>query len=68
MSDEPDFLTDLQQSAVAFHEMFTAWREAGFTEEQAMQMLCTVITTQTQAVIMMNAGMLPSPPEQGETP
>lgn len=39
-----DPLTDLAASAAQLHEAFEAFVAAGFTEAQAMQMVCAIIT------------------------
>lgn len=38
-------LTQLGQGAARQHEMFTTWVAAGFTEEQALELLKAVITS-----------------------
>lgn len=43
-----DFLTQMQTTAVGHHEVYTAYVEAGFTEEQAMQMLNTLMVISAQ--------------------
>ena len=46
MPDNPQPpLTELAAQAALHHEMYSAYVEAGFTEEQAMQLLATVIMT-----------------------
>lgn len=44
----PSPFTDLAATAVQMHELFTAWVNAGFTEEQAMQMMCTILAGATR--------------------
>lgn len=39
----PDPITSLAEMATQLHEMYAAFIAAGFTEAQAMQMVCTVI-------------------------
>lgn len=39
-----DPLTDLAAGAAQLHEVYEAFRAAGFTEPQAMQMVCALIT------------------------
>jgi len=36
-------LTELAAGAVQMHELFRAWVDAGFTEQQAMQLLCSML-------------------------
>lgn len=33
-------MTELQTAATSLHELFTAYTDAGFTEAQAMQIIC----------------------------
>ncbi|HET6636803.1 MAG TPA: hypothetical protein VFH77_17430 [Streptomyces sp.] len=40
----PDPLTPLAAEAAMHHEAFKAWVKAGFTQEQAMELLKAVIT------------------------
>jgi hypothetical protein len=40
----PAPLTELGAAAVGMHEMFQAYVAAGFTEAQAMQIVCAVLT------------------------
>lgn len=44
----PPGLTELAMMAAQLHELYSAWVEAGFTEDQAMQMICTVLSTGMQ--------------------
>ena len=44
MSEPEEFLGDLNEGAVAQHEMYLAWVHAGFTEEQALDLVKTVIS------------------------
>lgn len=44
----PDVLTPLQQWAQAAHEAFTALRDAGFTEHQALTYLALTGTSSGQ--------------------
>lgn len=39
-----DPLTSLAEGAAQLHETFEAFRAAGFTESQAMQMVCALVT------------------------
>jgi hypothetical protein len=39
-----DPVTDLAASAAQLHEAYEAFIEAGFTESQAMQMVCALLT------------------------
>lgn len=41
----PDPITDLAAMATQLHELFEALMAAGFTESQAMQMMCVLITS-----------------------
>lgn len=41
-SEEP--LTVLNQGAVAIHELFTAYMEAGFTEDQALKIVVGLLS------------------------
>lgn len=44
MSDEvQDPMSGLTAAAVTHHEMYTAWVEAGFTPDQALQLLMSII-------------------------
>jgi hypothetical protein len=44
VSDSPQPpLTELAAAAVQQHELYRAWVDAGFTEEQAMQLLVAVL-------------------------
>lgn len=36
--------SEFKQSAVSMHEMFTNFVEAGFSRDESMQMLCTIIS------------------------
>lgn len=44
MNDMPAPITHLGAAAAAHHEAYTAWVDAGFTPEQAMQLLIALIT------------------------
>lgn len=45
MSDGmPDPITELVAMAAQNHEMFQAWVDAGFTEQQALELLKALIT------------------------
>lgn len=46
-----DPLSLVQQGAIAQHELYLSWRGAGFTEEQAMELLKAVITTAVQRAV-----------------
>ncbi len=39
-----DPVTDLAASAAQLHEAYESFVAAGFTEQQAMQMVCVIIT------------------------
>lgn len=41
MPDDP--MTELAQGAAQTHELYTAYVKAGFTEAQAMQIICALI-------------------------
>lgn len=44
--DEPDSpLGSLAQAAVGQHEMYVSWIDAGFSEEQAFELLKAVVTS-----------------------
>lgn len=43
----PDPLTALMQGAAQMHELYLALRSAGFSEWQAMQLLCALIQKST---------------------
>ncbi|WP_289009138.1 hypothetical protein [uncultured Thermomonospora sp.] len=44
-SDMPqDPFTELAKAAIQLHELFKAFLDAGFTEPQAMQLVCTALT------------------------
>ena len=45
MPQPEDPLTLLQTGAVNQHEMYLSWVQAGFTEEQALDLLKAVITS-----------------------
>jgi hypothetical protein len=44
MTDMPSPITDLAAAAALQHEAYTAWVDAGFTPEQAMQLVIAFIT------------------------
>lgn len=46
LNDDEDSapLYSMSESAISQHEMYLSWREAGFTPEQAMELLKTVVT------------------------
>lgn len=45
MSDEPqDPMGALAEAAVSHHEMYISWINAGFTEEQAFELLVNVVS------------------------
>lgn len=50
MSDQgpQDPLTGLAQAAAAIHEMFTAYVDAGFTEQQALYLVGRIVAAQVQ--------------------
>lgn len=39
MNDQPDPFRQLLQSAIATHEIYTSYVEAGFTPDQALELL-----------------------------
>lgn len=41
MKVEPN--SDMRQGAMAMFELYTAWKDAGFTEEQALQLIALVM-------------------------
>lgn len=43
MSDDHEDLTSLTESAISQHEMYLSWIAAGFTPEQALDLLKTVL-------------------------
>lgn len=43
MNDEEEPMTRLNQNAAMAHELFTAYRQAGFTEDQALKLLVLVM-------------------------
>lgn len=46
MSNSPqDPITDLAAGAAQLHELFTAYIQAGFTENQALRLLVGVLTS-----------------------
>jgi len=42
MPDDP--MTELAATAASMHELFLAYVKAGFTEAQAMQLLCALLS------------------------
>lgn len=42
-------ITALAAAAAQMHELFRAYIDAGFTEAQAMQLLCTLIRPQQES-------------------
>lgn len=44
MNGPTDPFGDWAETAVSQHEIYTSWVAAGFTPEQAMQLLLTVVT------------------------
>jgi len=45
MGDMPDDpVTSLREGAVAFHELYLSYVDAGFTESQALTMICHIIS------------------------
>lgn len=49
MSPEPsDPITELAQAAMQLHELFTAYVEAGFTEQQALYLVGKIMTAGVQ--------------------
>lgn len=43
MGEMPEGLPTMAIAAVALHEIYTAYVEAGFTESQAMQLVCAIM-------------------------
>jgi hypothetical protein len=43
MTDPTPPLTELAAAAVQQHELFRSWVDAGFTEDQAMQLLVAIL-------------------------
>lgn len=43
MSSEEELFAGLDVGAVAHHEMYTSWIRAGFTPEQAMDLMKVVV-------------------------
>lgn len=43
MTEPLDPMTQLQQAATQVHELFLAYVAAGFTEPQALQLVCSTI-------------------------
>ncbi|NJP33697.1 hypothetical protein [Micromonospora thermarum] len=54
--EQPDLPTSpisaLQSDAISLHELHSAYVQAGFTEDQAMQLACAVIASAVQAHVM----------------
>lgn len=50
MSQPEDPLPVVQEGAIAQHELFLSWCQAGFTEEQALELLIAVITSSLRRV------------------
>jgi len=49
VTDETDHaLTPLVNAAVEAHELFLAFQEAGFTEEQAMKLVIGILTKRAE--------------------
>ena len=48
LPDEP--LSELVEGAVNQHEMYMAWIEAGFTENQSLELLKAVLTSLIRGV------------------
>ncbi|MFF4403654.1 hypothetical protein [Streptomyces sp. NPDC001404] len=43
MHDPADPITELAQRAAEMHEMYTAFRDAGFTEDQALELVIAIV-------------------------
>lgn len=44
MADPEDPITQLAAAAAQLHELYTAYRDAGFTEAQAFELTKTILT------------------------
>ena len=44
MSDPEEFMSEMNEGAIAQHEMYQAWVDAGFTPDQALDLVKTIIT------------------------
>lgn len=44
MSEPEEFLGGMDEGAVAQHEMYLAWVQAGFTPDQALELVKAVIS------------------------
>lgn len=49
MTGPDDPVTAAAVSAAHIHELYLTWIKAGFTTEQAMRMVCALITAHAQA-------------------
>lgn len=47
MNGQPDF-TPLAEGAQQMHELYRSWIDAGFTRDEALQLLALVIVAQQQ--------------------
>ncbi|MFF8299571.1 hypothetical protein ACF07M_29985 [Streptomyces globisporus] len=47
MTDPEDPITELAAAAVQLHEAFNAYLEAGFTEQQAFELVKTILAAST---------------------
>ena len=43
MDEESEIFSALEEAAVGQHEMYTTWVKAGFTEQQAFELLKVVV-------------------------
>jgi hypothetical protein len=43
MNDKPDFMTDMRTYAIALHELYRSYIDAGFTKAQAFELTQTVL-------------------------
>jgi hypothetical protein len=46
--DSPEHLTALAMSAIATHELYESYRNAGFTDDQALQLTMALIVDHQQ--------------------
>lgn len=44
MNDNEEFMGDMNEGAIAQHEMYQSWVHAGFTPEQALDLVKAIIT------------------------
>lgn len=48
---EAEGFSSLAMSAIALHELYRSYIEAGFTEEQAMRIICTIMTASARGAV-----------------